>query len=318
MVIVMKSKFFPAWMIPVAALCLAWCGTGCGEHAADSGNRIGVAAGLPPVAYLTKRVGGDAVTVRSMLPEGRSPHDFSPGPREVRDAAACRVFFTTGMRFEEALVRALREKRIVDVSRGVRRIPMEASCRHDHDHDHDHADHHDHDEASDPHIWLDAENACRMAENICAALSEVDPGRASFYRANCDRVVGELRARARSIMAELEPYRGRCFYVYHPAFGYFAKMLGLRQEAVELGGREVTPARLAEVIRKAREDKVRVFFAQPQFSPVSSRALERELGVRVIPADPLREDLVANFDYLAECLKNGFAASDGGQRDSGD
>jgi len=298
---------------------------GCGdaESVSSPTSRIKAAAGLPPVAYLAKRVGGDAVEVSSVLPEGRSPHDFSPGPREVSGAAAAQVFLTTGMRFETALTRMLsRERKVVDVSRGVRRIPMLVSCGHDH-HDGDHGHHHDHsgahrdgghdEEALDPHIWLDAENACRMAENIRDAFSELDPGHAGVYAANCAEVSADLRARAAKLKADLQPYRGRSFYVYHPAFGYFGAMLGLRQEAVELGGREVTPARLAEVIRKARRDKVKVIFTQPQFSPASCRALERELGVRTVPADPLRADLAENFDYLGGALKQGFAASSGGE-----
>ena len=290
---------------------------GCGDagNAPGAAPRIKAAAGLPPVAYLAKRVGGDAVAVSSVLPEGRSPHDFSPGPREVRDAASAQLFFTTGMRFETALTKMLgSDRKVVDVSRGIERIPMLVSCGHDHrDGDHGHHHDHEHDEESlDPHIWLDAENACRMAENIRDAFSALDPKNAGVYAANCAGLSSDLRARAAKLKAELSPYRGRSFYVYHPAFGYFGAMLGLRQEAVELGGREVTPARLAEVIRKARRDKVKVIFTQPQFSPASCRALERELGVTTVPADPLRSDLAENFEYLGEALKRGFAASSGG------
>ena len=294
------------------AVWLSGCGEADGTGACDIG-KTRVAAGLPPVAYLAKRVGGDAVTVRTMLPEGRSPHDFSPGPREVRDAAGSRLFLVSGMRFESALTRPLdRGKvRVSDVSRGIERIPMEVSCT-DHDHDHEHK--HDGD-TLDPHVWLDAENACRMAENIRDDLSELDPVNAEKYRRNCRELTEDLRRRAAAIRERLLPYRGRCFYVYHPAFGYFARMTGLRQEAIELGGREVTPSRLAQIIRQARRDDVKVVFVQPQFSPSGSRALARELGAEVMPADPLREDLAANFDYLADALARGFS---GGAEVGGD
>lgn len=287
--------------------------SGCGGESAEDVGRLKAAAGLPPVAYLAKRVGGDAVEVRTMLPEGRNPHDYSPGPREVRDAAASRVFFTTGMRFDNALVRPLRQgkTRIVDVTRGIDRLPMELSCGdHDHDHDHD-ADHdhhheHDHGEALDPHVWLGIDNVCRMAENIRDEFSSLDPGHAEAYRDNCRRLTDEFKALEQQLKAEFSPYAGRRFYVYHPAFGYFAKMLGLRQEAVELGGREVTPARMAEIVKHAEKDNIRTIFVQPQFSPSVCRALERELRVRTVPADPLREDLRANFVDLARALKAGF------------
>ena len=284
--------------------------SGCGGKREDG--KLRVAAGLPPAAYLAKRVGGDAVEVRTMLPEGRSPHDYSPGPREVRAAASSRLFFSTGMSFEEKLARPLKEggTRIVDITRGIERIPMEVSCDHNHHHDHDH----EHEDALDPHVWLDAENACRMAENICAELSAADPEHAGTYRENCRRLVGELRECAARLKEELRPCAGRRFYVYHPAFGYFAKMLDLRQEAFELGGREVTAARLPEVLRRARKDNVRTVFAQPQVNPDSVRALEREHGIRVVPADPLREDLPDNLLYLGRMLKEGFAADAGGAK----
>ncbi len=309
--------------------------SGCGESSPAGGSQLSVAAGMPPVAYLAKRIGGDAVRVATMLPEGRNPHDYSPGPREVRDAAASRLFLSVGMRFESALTRPLRQgrTRVVDVARGIVKLPMRVSGEdaerdhhhaehHDHHHaeHHDHHDHHDHccDEGDglDPHVWLDADNACRMAENICEEFCVADSERAALYRKNCARLTGELRELGARLKAEMRPYAGRRFYVYHPAFGYFANMLGLRQEAVELGGREVTPARMAEVVRRARTDKVRTIFVQPQFSPSSTRALERELGVTAVPADPLREDLVKNFSYLAEALKKGFDREPGGDRDT--
>ena len=153
-----------------------------------------------------------------------------------------------------------------------------------------------------------------MAENIRDEFCAADPAHAELYRENCSRLTSELRELGTRLRAKMRPYAGRRFYVYHPAFGYFAKMLDLRQEAVELGGREVTPARMAEIVRRARQDKVRTIFVQPQFSPSSTRALERELGVTAVPADPLRDDLEKNFAYLAEALEQGFAKESGGDR----
>ena len=288
---------------------------GCGERPSDG--KLKVAAGLPPVAYLAKRVGGGAADVRVMLPEGRSPHDYSPGAREMREAASSRLFLTTGMNFEDKFVEPLRRggSLIVDVSRGIERIPMEVSCdhhdHHDHDHhDHDHHDHHDHG-ASDPHVWLNADNACRMAETIRDEFCKADPAHAGLYRDNCSKLTEELRVCEVQLKKDLAPYKGRRFYVYHPAFGYYAKMLDLHQEAFELGGREVTAARLPEVLRRAKADNVRTVFTQPQFNPASVRALEREHGINAVPADPLRDDLLDNFYRLGRALKAGFESEAG-------
>ena len=309
------SNIFAATAL-IAVVVLTMAASGCSKR--EESGKLKAAAGLPPVAYLAKRVGGDAAEVRSMLPEGRSPHDYSPGAREMRDAVSSRLFFTTGMNFEKKLEKPLHNSgtRIVDVSRGVVRIPMEISCGHDH-HDHDHHDHHHHhgeepEDAWDPHVWLNVENACRMAENIRDEFCQADPAHAEVYRKNCEALLKELGECEKRLTADMAPYRGRRFYVYHPAFGYYAKMLDLKQEAFELGGREVTAARLPEVLRHAKADKVRTVFTQPQFNPASVRALEMRYGINVVPADPLREDLIKNFFDLAEALKAGFEADAGG------
>ena len=278
--------------------------SGCGKKQKAEGP-LEVAAGLPPVAFLASRIGGEAVVVNSMLPDGRSPHDYSPAPHDVLNASRSRIFLTTGMNFEKTLCRPLDSARttVCDVTEGIRRIPM---ASHGHD---GHADDHDHD-ALDPHVWLDSENLCIMANNICKAFCTADPDNDALYRANSIKLIGEIRLQTRLLAAQLAPYRGRCFYVYHPAFGYFANMFGLRQEAVELDGREVTPARLSDLIQQARRDRVAVIFVQPQFNPSAMQALQRQLRVEVKTADPLRRDVLKNMQELVSELRMAFAEYD--------
>ena len=293
-----------AALLAVAALGLSTSTAGCVRR--SNSGKLKIAAGLPPVAYLAQRVGGDAVEVKTMLMEGRSPHDYSPNASEMREAAFCRLFLTTGMSFEKKLERSLQEggTRIVDVSRGIERIPMEDSCGHDHDHDHDH-------DGFDPHVWLNAENACRMAENIRDELCSADPRHADLYRRNCEALLKELRECEKRLKADMVPYRGRCFYVQHPAFGYYAKMLGLRQVAMADSGRDLTPDTLNKFTRRVKDDRCSIVFTQPQFNPASARAL-KERGLKVVEADPLRCDLIKNFHDLGRELKASFAESGNG------
>ena len=292
-------------VLAVAALGLSVSTSGCARR--RNSGKLKIAAGLPPVAYLAERIGGDAVEVKTMLMEGRSPHDYSPNAAEMREAAYCRLFLSTGMNFEEKLERALQEggTRIVDVSRGIERIPMEDSCGHDH-HDHDH----DHD-GLDPHVWLNVENACRMAENIRDEFCRSDPAHADLYRKNCEDLIRELRECEKQLKTDMAPYKGKCFYVQHPAFGYYAKMLGLKQVAMADGGRDLTPDTLNGFTRRVKDDRCRIVFTQPQFNPASVRALT-ERGLKTVEADPLRYDLIDNFKDLGRELKAAFAESGNG------
>ena len=338
----MQFHFFNAVSAILAAFVLSGCGES--ESGSNASGRMLVYSGLPPVAYLASAVGGERVDSRSMLPEGRSPHDYSPGPREIRDAASARLFLTTGMSFENSVSRPLDpgRTRVVDVSAGVERIPFDgAGCEdpsHRHEgavvHDHECAHHHNPGEvctddhvaeeapcdvcaedhahgAFDPHVWLSADNAVVIAGNIAKTFKEADPEGAAVYDANLAALKRKLAESGAYARRELAPYAGREFFVYHPAFGYFAKMTGLKQAAIELGGRETTSGRLAEIIKKAREHGVRVVFVQPQFNPASARALGEAIGGKVAGLDALAADIPANIRAMTDALKDGFAAEKG-------
>lgn len=276
----------------------------------DAGNAAGgknVTAGMPPVAWLARRIAGDKLEVRSLLPAGRSPHDYAPEPQDILAASRSRVFFSCGMPFEENLTSALRQSKvkIADISKGIHRIPF-GDKEHHHHHD---GEKHDHDcsrDGMDPHIWLSLKNCRLMAQNICLELSKADPENRTYYEKNCAELEKELKADEKYVAEKLAGLKGRSFYVYHPAFGYFAEMTGLHQIAVELGGREATPAHLAEVIRKAKHDNVKVIFVQPQFSPVGMKALAKAIGGEVAELDPLAADVPGNIRKMTDTIASGF------------
>lgn len=289
-----------------AVLSLFLCG--CGEQPSAADGKIRVTAGLPPVAYIAKKIAGERISVQTMLPEGKSPHDYAPGPRDVRNASGAKLFLSTGLPFEVRAVKPLQSVKIVDVTKNAAKIPFGGDhehgpgCIHDHD---DHTGHHH--EAMDPHIWLDFDNIAKMAKIITAEFSAVDPAGKAVFEKNCKALLAEIDSADAYIKAKLAPYKGREFFVYHAAFGYFAHRYHLKQTAIELGGREIAPARLAEVIRKARSSNTRVIFVQPQFNPASSKALADAIGGKVSPLDPLAGNVVENLKNMADTISAGFA-----------
>ena len=295
---------FRTWAA-VAALALGL--TGCGDRPAADAARPLAVAGVPPVAYIAGRIAG--VPVASALPEGRSPHDFSPSPAIVRDAARARFFFHTGMPFEQMMLKSLPAAKALDVTEGIKRIPMEEDCGHEehgHHHHHHHGHGHDHDaDALDPHVWLSPENCRSIASRILAALSAADPAKKLEYEANYNKLVGELSEIDARLHETLLPYKGRTFFVHHPAFGYFAAAYGLKQRGIEMGGREPSPAQLADVIREAREHGVKTIFVQKEFNPASSAALAKAIGGATAGLDPLEADVTANFRAIAAALVQG-------------
>jgi zinc transport system substrate-binding protein len=253
-----------------------------------------------PQADFVAHVGGGHVGVTVLVGPGQSPHTYEPTPEQIHALGRARVFFRIGMPFEETLVPKIRgsfpQLEIVDTRQGVKLRRVEAHLHEPEGGGHDHGE-----EAGgdDPHIWLDPKRVQIQAGTIADALARVDPAHAADYRRNLAAFSTALDALDARIAAALAPVRGQSFFVYHPAFGYFADAYGLRQVPVELGGKEPAARDVAALVERARRERVRVIFVQPQFSQRSAEVLAREIGGAVVPLDDLPRDYLASLEAMA-------------------
>jgi zinc transport system substrate-binding protein len=135
---------------------------------------------------------------------------------------------------------------------------------------------------------------------MCAALVEIDPVHRSDYEANLKQLTADLDALDARIARTLAPLKGQTLLVFHPAFGYFARDYGLRQEAVETGGKAPGPRHVKKLIDRARNEGVRVIFVEPQFSQQAAKTIAQQIGGVVIAIDPLAKDYIANLQNVAD------------------
>jgi zinc transport system substrate-binding protein len=147
-----------------------------------------------------------------------------------------------------------------------------------------------------------------MADNIAEALQAVDGKHAAEYERNLNALKSDLADLHEKLDEMLQPYKGRTFYIYHPALGYFAEAYGLHQESVEVGGKKPTPRQLQELIEQAQKDNVAVIFVQPQFDQRSAATVAEAIGGSVVPLDPLRKDAFANLRDIGAKLAAAFGA----------
>lgn len=266
---------------------------------------LAVMVSIPPQAYLAERIGGDRVDVTAMVRPGDDPHLFEPSPQQMMALGKARLYFTIGFPFESVLLARISggypNLRIVDSTAGVaRRILSEPHC-HDHG-DHEHGAACSDDEGADPHVWLDPERIKVIAGNMTKALSEASPGDSAHFESNHEALCTELDAADRAIRSQLAPHAGRTFFVFHPAFGYFADRYGLIQKAVEIEGKSPTPRQLQALIAEAREHHAKTIFVQPQFDAKSAETIAKAIGGKVEALDDLARDVIANLHGMADAI----------------
>jgi ABC-type Zn uptake system ZnuABC Zn-binding protein ZnuA len=240
--------------------------------------RVSVVATTTIFADLAAHVAGPDAAVDSIAPAGASVEDFAPRPDDARRVADARVIIANGLgldRWADALLRnASKEARIVTLSDGLPRLDVgEAGPFTE----------------GNPHFWFDVKYAKVYVEKIRDALVAADPshgdgyrGRATTYLAELDALDSELKSKVAEI-----PAARRKLVTSHDAFPYFAKAYGFTVVgfAQPEPDKEPSPAELAELVEKIKEEQVVAIFSEAQVSPRLAETLAREAGVKTIVAD---------------------------------
>jgi zinc transport system substrate-binding protein len=252
-----------------------------------------------PLKTFVEKIGGNHVTVHTMVKPGYSPHTYDPTPRQIMALAKADLYVSAGVPFEKAWVRRIRaanpRMRMVEAGAGIDMLP---AGNHGHHHGEVNGGHQDA-SGHDPHIWTSPPLAKQIVTNIRDALTTLDPANRPQYASNTDALLLELDALDRDLRAQLKNLGNRKFMVFHPAWGYFADAYGLIQIPIEKEGKEPGARALTLLIGQARREHVKVIFVQPQFDRKSATQVARAIGGRVVAIDPLAPDYMNNLRGVA-------------------
>ena len=259
---------------------------------------INTVVSILPEQTFVKAIGGDKVHVTLMVTPGNSPHTYEPKPSQMKAVAKAQLYFAIGVEFEHVWLPRFKDlnpkMKVVDLSKGIEKIPMAAH--------HHEAEHHEAD-GLDPHIWTAPENVARIAQHIFDALASQDPKNTDYYKANLDAFLVKIKdtdTRIKTYLSQLP--KGTAFMVFHPSWGYFAKAYGLKQLPVEVEGKNPKPRELIAVIKAAQKAHVRAIFTQPEFSDASAKIIAEELHIPVIKVSPLAADWSQNLVRIAKAI----------------
>jgi zinc transport system substrate-binding protein len=274
---------------PISLLAFLALGASCSAQKVADERPI-VAVTVLPQAYFVERLAGDAVQVEVIIPPGAGHSTYEPTARQLTALAKAQLYIKVGhphFTFETAWLDKVlpgnSHLRVVDGSKGM-----------------DRDDH-------DPHIWMSLEGGRFMARNTAAGLSALLPDKASVIAQNLSELekdIDVLDAEIAHVFSGLERKR---FYVFHPAFGHFARELGLEQVAIEQGHREPSPEELGAVLALIKSDGAKVVIVQPQYSKQAAEVVAAETGARLVELDPLSSDWLSSMRQAARVIAEALA-----------
>lgn len=197
----------------------------CTTQATPAANQLPVVATTSILADVVSRVGGNLVSVTTLVLPGVNEHEYQPSPRDIAAVSDAALVFEVGLgleQFMDAIIHnAAGDITPIEVSSGI--SAQELLMPHDAN-----TAEHQHEHTTDPHVWLDPANVIVWTENIAAALSARDPAGSGTYQANAAAYIAELKALDEWIKSETAriPQEKRLIITDHMLFNYFAEKYG--------------------------------------------------------------------------------------------
>jgi len=262
-----------------------------------------------PMQSHASAIAGDRAVVAQLLDKETGPHDFQLSPADVRKVADADLFVINGAGIEDwldTLVAKAGNKNlvIVDTSKSVRLIEGPEAILDNHDHHGGHGHHHH--AGANPHIWLDPVLAKKQAAAILDALVKADPANKAAYEANAKAYFAKLDALDAAFRKEISALPNRNLVTFHDAFPYLAARYGLNYVGFveEFPEKDPSPKQLAELVKKIREEKVGVLFAEEGYAPTLLERIASQTGARVSALDTLEVGNGSPTAYIDRMRKN--------------
>ncbi len=276
-----------------------------------------VVTDIPVVQGLTASILGEDPVL--LMDAGADPHSFQLRPSQARALGDADLVIWVGPEMTPWLERALasdtedkNELRLLTVDGVTLREFDEHHGDHGHSHDHSHDHHH---AATDPHAWLEPDNAAVWLRAIADALAIADPANAATYADRADQAIVRIAEARETAKARLAPVGDRPIVVFHDAYGYFANSFDVTVAgSIALGDAAAPGAKHLHDLRDTISGKdVICIFREPQHNPDLAKSLAEDMGLGLGTLDPTGATLepgadlyprllVAMADAIAECI----------------
>jgi ABC-type Zn uptake system ZnuABC Zn-binding protein ZnuA len=280
--------------------------------AAPAQAELRVVAATTDIAAIASAVGGDLVTVETIVPAAVDPEAFEPRPGDLEKIRNAQLLVRIGLGYDywlDKLVRQAGDKRLmrggeayVDASTGIALLEVSGqSVVNEGGHAHG---------VANPHYWLDPENAKIVSASVAEGLTRVLPGERARIAANRERFVADLDTRLARWAAQLAPVAGVKLIAYHNSWPYFARrfrldMIGFIEPKP---GVAPSPAQLARLIAAGKKSGARAVVHEPYEPEDASRFVAQKLGVPVVllatsvGSVPGAKDYFGLFDHNVAAL----------------
>ena len=246
--------------------------------------KISVVATFYPLAYFSEEIGGEHVSVTTLVPYNTELHSWEPSASQILATDEADIIFYNGAGadnwFENDIIPAIStgDKMIVKTTEGIELLE---TGDHDEDNEHgeeDHEDEHEHGDF-DPHTWVSPYTGLLQAESVYDALVEKDPENEDYYSERWNGLKSRLQELEEEYSSTLANKTRDSIIVNHAAFGYIADRYGFEQHGVIGLSADEQPSTsdIANLVDEMIEHDIDVVYVDPIYSDKFAQTLQNEV-----------------------------------------
>lgn len=254
--------------------------------AAPAHAKLNVVATTPDLASIAKEIGGDKIELTTLARPTEDPHFVDAKPSFIMKLNKADALIHGGAELESGWLRPLlegaRNAKIVSAAKGdvrccdgVKMLEVPSTL------DRSKGDIHS---AGNPHYLTDPENAKIVAHHIADTFAQLDAANRESYLANQRKFTEALGAKIVEWEKRLAPFKGEQIVAYHNSWPYLAQRFGLKIELFlePKPGIPPSPAHMAGVIAKMKDNKARVIIVDPYLNRKTAETVARATGAIVV------------------------------------
>ncbi|MEY4385468.1 MAG: hypothetical protein RLY20_751 [Verrucomicrobiota bacterium] len=280
--------------------------------------KLNIVVTTPDLASIAKAVGGEQVEITTLARPTEDPHFVDAKPSFVVKLNKADALIEGGAELEAGwlppLLAGARNPKIqsgqpgrIQCNEGVHMLEVPSQLTRAEGDIHP---------LGNPHYVVDPVNARIIAEHLVVAFAKLEPGAAETFRTNGKLFTDELDAKLTEWSAKLAPFKGAKLVSYHKSWPYFAERFGLELDLFlePKPGIPPSPAHLAAVIAKMKEQHAKVIIVDPYLNRKTAETVARSTGAVVLDVSQFPGGVkgteggyVALVDYLVNSLAKALA-----------
>ena len=208
---------------------------------ANASESLSVVTTIRPLALIANDILGATGDARALVAAGDSPHHYALTPSARLAVAKADLLVWIGPGFEVNLATLFAGE--ADRGRVVTVSDIQGLTLHSLGEEHGHSgESGTHAQQLDLHVWLDPNNAVRIAAAVAAAATSLNPAAADSYAQRLAQFQSEQAQQRRLLTLRAQEVAAQPYLVYHDAYRYLEELLGINHAAALLNDPERAPS----------------------------------------------------------------------------